>query len=155
MENMIVSSHHDFLKGGVFRRQEVEAFAHRLTESFSIDGDPRVPIGTLSGGNIQKVILSRELASKTDFIIFSEPTWGLDVASSEFIYSRILDIRKSGNAVLLISSNLDEILGLADTLVVMYRGRVVARLENGPAVTKELVGEYMLGLRADLAGDAG
>jgi ABC-type uncharacterized transport system ATPase subunit len=114
-----------------------------------------VPIGTLSGGNIQKVILSRELASKTDFIIFSEPTWGLDVASSEFIYSRILDIRKSGNAVLLISSNLDEILGLADTLVVMYRGRVVARLENGPAVTKELVGEYMLGLRADLAGDAG
>jgi len=153
MENMIIAAHHDFLKGGVFRRQEVEDFARRLKEGFSIDGDPRVPIGTLSGGNIQKVILSRELASKTDFIIFSEPTWGLDVASSEFIYSRILEIRKEGNAVLLISSNLDEIMGLADTLVVMYRGRVVARLENGPGVSKELVGEYMLGLRDDFEGE--
>jgi ABC-type uncharacterized transport system ATPase subunit len=154
MENMIVASHHEFLKGGVFRKREVEDFARRLKDSFSIDGDPRVPIGTLSGGNIQKVILSRELASKTDFIIFSEPTWGLDVASSEFIYSKILELRGTGNAVLLISSNLDEILGLADTVAVMYRGRVVARLENGPEVTKEMVGEYMLGLRDDFQGRA-
>ena len=149
LENMIVSRHHQFLKGGVFRKHEVEDFVDRLKESFSIDGDPRVPIGTLSGGNIQKVILSRELASKTDLIVFSEPTWGLDVASSEFIYSKILEIRRAGNAVLLISSNLDEILGLADTVVVLYRGRVVACLENGSEVSKELVGEYMLGIRDD------
>jgi ABC-type uncharacterized transport system ATPase subunit len=149
MENMIIASHHRFLRGGVLRRRQVEGFASSLAERFSIEGDPRVPIGTLSGGNIQKVILARELASRTDFILFSEPTWGLDVASSEFIYERIMEIRRQGLAILLLSSNLDEILSLADTLVVMYRGRVVASLTNDERLTKELVGEYMLGLRED------
>ena len=149
MENMIISSHHDFLRGGVFQQQAVEQFADSLTRSFSIDGDPRVPIGTLSGGNIQKVILARELASQTDFIIFSEPTWGLDVASAEFVYAKILEIRERGIAVLLISSNLDEILALCDTLVVLYRGRAVAALSNAQSLSKELVGEYMMGLRDD------
>jgi ABC-type uncharacterized transport system ATPase subunit len=154
MENMIISSHHDFLQGGFFRRQAVEEFAETLSSSFSIDGDPRVPIGTLSGGNIQKVILARELASQTDFIIFSEPTWGLDIASAEFIYAKILEIRRRGIAVLLISSNLDEILALSDTLVVLYRGRVVASLSNERKLSKELVGEYMMGLRDDSPGSA-
>jgi ABC-type uncharacterized transport system ATPase subunit len=154
MENMIISSHHDFLQGGFFRRRAVEEFAETLSSSFSIDGDPRVPIGTLSGGNIQKVILARELASQSDFIIFSEPTWGLDIASAEFIYAKILEIRRRGIAVLLISSNLDEILALSDTLVVLYRGRVVASLSNERKLSKELVGEYMMGLRDDSRGAA-
>jgi simple sugar transport system ATP-binding protein len=149
MENMIIASHHRFLRGGVLRRRQVEGFANQLSRRFSIEGDPRVPIGTLSGGNIQKVILARELASRTDFILFSEPTWGLDVASSEFIYERIMELRTQGLAILLISSNLDEILSLADTVVVMYRGRVVARLAGGQELGKELVGEYMLGLKED------
>ncbi len=151
MENMIIASHHRFLRGGVFRRRELEEFASELTEHYSIEGDPRVPMGTLSGGNIQKVILARELASRSDFILFSEPTWGLDVASSEFIYEKILELRRQGIAILLLSSNLDEIMSLADTLLVMYRGRVVARLDNSGSLTKELVGEYMLGLREDRA----
>jgi simple sugar transport system ATP-binding protein len=149
MENMIIASHHRFLRGGVLRRRQAEGFATELTRHFSIEGDPKVPIGTLSGGNIQKVILARELASRTDFMLFSEPTWGLDVASSEFIYERIMEIRRQGLAILLLSSNLDEILSLADTVAVMYRGRVVARLDNSGTLSKELVGEYMLGLRED------
>jgi simple sugar transport system ATP-binding protein len=95
------------------------------------------------------VILARELASKANFIVFSEPTWGLDVASSEFIYEKILEIRKQGVAVLLISSNLDEILSLADTVVVMFRGRIAATLANTREVTRELIGEYMIGLKDD------
>ena len=153
MENMIISSRRDFLQGGVFRRRKVEKFADSLTRSFSIEGDPRVPIGTLSGGNIQKVILARELTANTDLLIFSEPTWGLDVASAEFVYGKILEIRRRGIAVLLISSNLDEIMALADTLVVLYRGRVVARLANEQKLSKELVGEYMMGLREDRSGE--
>ena len=155
MENMIISSHHDFLRAGVFRRQAVEEFAENLSSSFSIEGDPGVPMGTLSGGNIQKVILARELAAQTDLIVFSEPTWGLDVASAEFVYARILEIRRRGIAVLLISSNLDEILALCDTLVVLFRGRVVAALSNERTLSKELVGEYMMGLRDDRPGAAG
>ena len=97
--------------------------------------------------NIQKVILSRELAALSDFIMFSEPTWGLDVSSAEFIYQKMLECRKNRVAILLISSNLDEILGLADVIVVMYRGRVVGKFANNGELTKELIGEYMLGLR--------
>ncbi|HEB31264.1 MAG TPA: ABC transporter ATP-binding protein [Spirochaetes bacterium] len=148
-ENMIVSTHHDFLKVGVLRQNKIRDFARKLTENFAIDGDPRVSIGTLSGGNIQKVILARELALRSGFIVFSEPTWGLDVASIEFIYKKILEIRKEGVAILLISSNIDEILGLADTLVVMYRGRIVCSFPDKEELSKELIGEYMMGLRDD------
>ncbi len=148
-ENMIISNHHLFLKGGVFKKKEVQAFTDELTQHFSIDGDTKALIATLSGGNIQKVILARELATRSDFFVFSEPSWGLDVACSEFIYSKILEIRKQGVAVLLISSNLDEIQGLADTIVVMYRGRVVCSFPNTRDLSRELIGEYMLGLRDD------
>ncbi len=148
-ENMIIANHHDFITGGVFKNKAVQDFTEELIEQFSIDGQDSAPIGTLSGGNIQKVILARELASKSDFIIFSEPTWGLDVASSQFVYEKILEMREQGTAVLLISSNLDEILALADTIVVMYRGRVVCQLSNSETLDKELIGEYMLGLRDD------
>ncbi len=151
LENMIVANHHSFLTGGVLRQGETFEYAKELTERYSISGDLRVPIGTLSGGNIQKVILARELALKSDCIVFSEPTWGLDVASSEFIYEKILEIRKAGVGVLLISSNLDEILGLADTLIVLYRGRIVGQFPNNQDLSKELVGEYMMGLRDDFS----
>ena len=151
-ENMIISNHHFFLRRGVFDLKRVQRFVADLTRQYSIAADPRVPMGTLSGGNIQKVILARELAARSDFMIFSEPTWGLDVASSEFIYGKILEIRSQGVGVLLISSNLDEVLALADTVAVMYRGRIVGLLPNTGGLTKERIGEYMLGLRDDRGG---
>ena len=97
------------------------------------------------------MILARELASGSNLVIVSEPTWGLDVASSQFVYEKILEMRKAGAGVLFISSNLDEILGIADTITVMYRGRIVAALPNVPGLSKERIGEYMLGLRDDFA----
>ena len=148
-ENMIVSHHHSFLRAGFLKGGKIRQFAERLIRSFSIDGEPRVPIGTLSGGNIQKVILARELASESNLVIVSEPTWGLDVASSQFVCEKILAMRTAGAGILLISSNLDEILGIADTIAVMYRGRVVAVLQNEQDLSKERIGEYMLGLRDD------
>ena len=149
LENMIISNHHSFLKGGVINQNGIQDFGRGLKGHFSIDGELEVPIGTLSGGNIQKVILARELSSRSDFIIFSEPTWGLDVVSSEFVYEKILECRSQGAAILLISSNLDEVLSLADTLIVMYRGRIVAKFHDCQELSKELIGEYMLGIRDD------
>ncbi len=149
MENMTVTHHHRFLRGGFLNDGEIEQFAERLSTSFSIDGGPRVAVGTLSGGTIQKVILARELASGSNLLVVSEPTWGLDVASSQFVYEKILGMRAEGAGVLFISSNLDEVLGVADTIAVMYRGRLVALFPNAPHTSKELVGEYMLGLRDD------
>lgn len=153
-ENLIIARHHEFLKAGVFKRKQVRAFAENLIDQFDINGQSSAPIGTLSGGNIQKVILARELAGKTDFIIFSEPTWGLDVASSQFVYEKILEMKDAGAGVLLISSDLDEIIGLTDTVVIMHGGRIVAKLPNTGNLSKEMIGEYMLGIRDDFA-DAG
>ena len=148
-ENLIVFHHHGFLRAGFLKAGKIQEFAQRLTRSFSISGAPETRIGALSGGNIQKVILARELDSVSNLIMFCEPTWGLDVAASQFIYEKILELRSAGVGVLLISSNLDEILGVADTLAVMYKGRVVANLANSAEITKELIGEYMMGLRDD------
>ena len=128
--------------------------------SFTSEADLESPIGTLSGGNIQKAILARELTSTANMVVVAEPTWGLDVASSQFVYEKILSMRAAGAGVLFISSALDEILGIADSIIVMYRGRVVAHLpnnmndQNDPNVSKQLkerIGEYMLGLRDDFA----
>jgi ABC-type uncharacterized transport system ATPase subunit len=153
-ENMIVSHHHEFLRAGFLRGRSIRSFSESLRRRFSIAGAVESAIGTLSGGNIQKVILARELASSSNLLIVSEPTWGLDVASSQFVYEKILEARAGGAGVLLISSNLDEILGIADTVAVMYRGRVVAVLPNTGGLSKELIGEYMLGLRDDFARSA-
>ncbi len=148
-ENCIVAKHHDFLRAGVLQRRSIREFTKGLIEHFSIDAGEGMLAGNLSGGNIQKMILARELAADTDFTLFSEPTWGLDIASSQFVYEKMLELRERGAGVLLISSNLDEILGLADTILVMYRGRIVGRLENTETLNKEVIGEYMLGLRDD------
>ena len=153
-ENMILTSHHDFMnKGGVFDEAKITEHSARLISEYLIAGSTDTPIGTLSGGNIQKVILARELERAKDLVLFSEPTWGLDVASSEFIYEKMLEMRSKGTAVILMSSNIDEILALADTVIVMYRGRIVAKKEAGPELTREVIGEYMLGLKDDFKGD--
>lgn len=153
-ENMIVANHHRFMQsGGVFDRKKIETYTRNLVKEYQIDGSIHAPIGTLSGGNIQKVILARELDLVGDLVLFSEPTWGLDVASSEFIYEKILEMRARGVAVILISSNLDEILALADTVMVMYRGRIVSRRPNR-GLDREGLGEHMLGLKDDFSGNS-
>ncbi len=153
-ENCIVTKHHDFLKAGVLLQRGIREFTRQLIDHFSISAGEGMRAGNLSGGNIQKMILARELSAESNFILFSEPTWGLDIASSQFVYEQMMDLRKRDAAVLLISSNLDEILGLADTILVMYRGRVVGRLANTEDVTKDIIGEYMLGIRDDSQGVA-
>ena len=149
LENMIISTHHSFIKFGIIDQKTIREFGDELIGKYSISSALDLPIGTLSGGNIQKVILSRELSIASEYIIFSEPTWGLDIASSEFIYEKILECRENQKAILLISSNLDEILGLADTVAVMYKGRLVGKFANTKDLTKEKIGEYMLGIRDD------
>ena len=154
LENMVVTTHHDFLKkGGVFDRKNMESYSAALIRDYFISAKPVVPIGTLSGGNIQKVILARELSKVRDFVLFSEPTWGLDIGSSQFIYEKIFEMQRKGIAIILLSTNLDEILELADIIVVMYKGRIVAQKSRSPEITKELIGEYMLGLRDDFGPD--
>jgi simple sugar transport system ATP-binding protein len=150
-ENLILGREESFGPMGLFRAASTRSHVLALMEEFSIDGSPDLPMEALSGGNRQKVILARELCSDKDFVLFAEPTWGIDVAAGRFVHSRILALRGQGRAILLISSDLQEILHLADRIVLLREGRVVGRFENRPGLSRRVLGEYMLGLREDAA----
>jgi simple sugar transport system ATP-binding protein len=145
-DNLIINRPEGSSRWGVQLIKAIEDFTHSLLAKFSIDTDPMLPAGYLSGGNIQKLILARELSSMKDFILFSDPTWGLDAASIAFVHGEILKLRDRGTAVLLISTDLDEILTLSDRIEVMYMGRVVETFENSGNLLKETIGRRMLGL---------
>lgn len=103
-------------------------------------------VGTLSGGNMQKVVVARELSEPPRLLLVNQPTRGVDLGATQFIWSAITDARDAGAAVLLSSADLSELLALSDRLVVLYRGRIVAAFRNGPGVTPERLGRHMLGI---------
>jgi len=101
------------------------------------------PASTLSGGNQQKVVLARELSRPLKVLIVAQPTRGLDVGSMEFVHKRIVTERDAGAAVILVSSELDEVLGLADRIGVMYRGKIIGEVPGG--TDAEQIGLLMAG----------
>jgi simple sugar transport system ATP-binding protein len=119
--------------------ERVKEFDVRTTSSLT-------PAGKLSGGNQQKVVLARELSREVDLLIVSQPTRGVDVGSIEFIHERLVEERNAGKAVLLISTELDEVLALADRIAVMYRGRIVGIVDNKTDRAK--LGQMMAGVSA-------
>jgi ABC-type uncharacterized transport system ATPase subunit len=150
-ENLLLGWPGAFDRRGVLRAGAAREHALALMREFSIDGTPDLPMEMLSGGNRQKVILARELGSGKDFVLFAEPTWGIDVAATRFVHRRILELRDQGRAILLLSSDLQEMLQLADYIVVLRGGRAVGRLASTPGLSRRVLGEYMLGLREDAA----
>ena len=104
------------------------------------------PAGKLSGGNQQKVVLARELSREVELLVVSQPTRGVDVGSIEFIHERLVEERNAGKAVLLISTELDEVLALADRIAVMYRGRIVGIVDTKTDRAK--LGQMMAGAAA-------
>ncbi|MGM0432548.1 MAG: ABC transporter ATP-binding protein [Spirochaetota bacterium] len=148
-ENLIIASRAQFSKKVIMDSVSINQYTDRLLRDYDVKAQSSMPVGTLSGGNIQKLILAREIEQYHDYIVFSEPTWGLDIASSQFVYKQMEKLRDSGAAVLLISSNLDEILTVADRILVFFSGETVAALccEESESVSKELIGDYMLGLK--------
>jgi simple sugar transport system ATP-binding protein len=142
---------HDFDKrpssrwGWLFPQRMVR-WAQGLLRQFDVrGGGPQTRASALSGGNQQKVVLAREIARDPKLLIAAQPTRGLDVGAIEFVHRRLVEARDGGEAVLLVSLELDEILSLADRILVMYEGRIVA--EHGPDVTEEELGIEMTGGR--------
>jgi simple sugar transport system ATP-binding protein len=150
-DNMVLNTYYlpPFARGVVIQQPEVEKAASERVQQF----DVRTPgiatsAGSLSGGNQQKVIVAREFSRPIKLLIAAQPTRGLDVGSIEYIHGRIVEKRDAGCAVLLVSTELDEILALADRVAVMYRGRVVAVVDRA-GVTKEYLGLLMAGVSPD------
>ncbi len=129
----------------------VKENAIKLIKQFDIrTPNEETVVSALSGGNQQKVIVARELSRPIDLLIAAQPTRGLDVGSIEYIHSQIIKKRDEGIGVLLVSTELDEIMQLSDRIAVMYRGRVVATVTSKEA-TKEYVGLMMAGIPQDQA----
>ncbi len=142
-----------YAKRGVLRRRAIDLNARARVEEF----DVRTPsieasAATLSGGNQQKVVLAREMSRPLRLLIVAQPTRGLDVGSMEFVHRRIVAERDRGAAVLLVSTELDEVLGLADRIGVMFRGRIAAEVPGGTPA--EQIGMLMAGSQAESDGAA-
>ena len=120
-ENLMLT---DAVRGGFnASRAKQRALKHIETYGIVVAG-PDVKTGTLSGGNLQRVILARELSGSPDVLVVSSPTQGLDVASAQFVHEEIRRLSEEGCVVVLISEDLDEVLALADTVMVLYEGTV-------------------------------
>lgn len=107
-----------------------------------------IPIKNLSGGNIQKLILARELSRQPKVLIAAQPTRGVDIGATEYIHLRLLEERSKGTAILLISEDLDEILALSDRIAVMYEGKIVGVVAR-EAITIEELGAMMAGAEGE------
>jgi general nucleoside transport system ATP-binding protein len=141
-----------FASMGNLNLGEIERNAKQRVEEF----DVRPPVvaaaaSTLSGGNQQKVVLARELSRPLKLLIVAQPTRGLDVGSMEFVHRRIVRERDQGTAVVLVSTELDEVLGLADRIAVMYRGRIAGEVPAGSSA--ETIGMLMAGASDHEAAD--
>jgi len=149
--NIVLNTYYQrpFAKNGVVNKEEVRRITTQVVDEFdvrtpSID----VPAATLSGGNQQKVIVGREFSRPIKLLVAAQPTRGLDVGSIEYIHNRIIEKRDQGTAVLLVSTELDEIQALSDRIAVMFEGKIIDILPAS-RVTKEQLGLLMAGSRPE------
>lgn len=149
-DNLVVDRYYrpPFNRRGAMSLHQIRRHAEALIQKFDIrTTDADAPIGSLSGGNMQKVIIAREFSADPVLLIAAQPTRGVDIGASEFVRQQLVKERNNGKAVLLISADLAEVLTLADRIAVMYKGEIVAIFQNTPDLSEEKLGLYMLGLK--------
>jgi len=148
-ENLVLRRYREapFSRGPLLDPQAIHAFALRMMGAYGIVApSPRVPARTLSGGNVQRLILARELSGDPGLVIAAHPTSGLDISATEQIHLLLLRRREEGAGILLVSEDLDEILALSDRVVVMFGGEVVGVVPAAEA-GRERIGLMMTGQR--------
>jgi simple sugar transport system ATP-binding protein len=150
-DNMVLCTYYQppFAKGVALQQQTIFDNAQELVKQFDVR-TPNIYVNasTLSGGNQQKVIVAREFSRPIHLLIASQPTRGLDVGSIEYIHNQIIKKRDEGTSVLLVSSELDEILALSDRIAVMYKGQIMDII-NAKKANKEYLGLLMAGVHPD------
>lgn len=143
-QNLALEHLDEFSKNGILNHKAIRANAENLINQFQIKARPQDATRTLSGGNMQKVLLARVLARQPKVVIAPQPTRGLDVGATDYVRQQLLEQRQRGAGVLLISEDLDEILALADRIAVIYEGEIVGILPANQA-TPERLGLLMSG----------
>ena len=146
-ENLVLVDHNaePYCRRGVLRMRNIAERAVTLVERFNVK-TPTIDTITrsLSGGNIQKLILARELSAEPTVLVASQPTRGVDIGAAEYIHRRLIEERDRGTAILVISEDLDEVLTLADQVAIMFEGRLMA-VRDRTAVRVEEIGLLMAG----------
>lgn len=151
-DNMIAGYHwrKKFCKKGILQEKEIFNHSKELVDQFDIRNceNTNIEVGSLSGGNAQKVVIAREMSMDPKLLILSQPTRGVDIGSIEFIHQQVLDYRLKKKAVIVISSELSEIMALSDRIYVMYKGKII-----GEKITKKTnkgeIGYLMAGITDD------
>ena len=137
-----------FNNGPLFNMKAIHEESDRLIKEFTVLCKSRAQqVGMLSGGNIQKVVVAREFSNDPVLILADQPTRGIDVGATEFIRKKLVELSRSGIAVLLVSADLNEVMELSDSLIVMHNGKIAAYFDDTAGLTDDIMGEYMLGLK--------
>ena len=146
-ENALLTAHDSgMVKGGLLNFGAITAFTHRCIEGFQVKcGEPDAEARSLSGGNLQKFIIGREVLQKPKVLIVSQPTWGVDVGAAAFIRQTLIDLRNTGTAILVISEELDELFEICDSISVMVKGRLSKPIATAETDLTE-IGLMMTGL---------
>ena len=156
-DNLLVGKHRDrdFTRFRFhLRRKPIREYARRLYEGFDIRAaGPDTRVGSLSGGNMQKVVIAREFSQDAHIYIIAQPTRGVDIGAIEFIHARILEKRAAGAAILLCSADLDEVMRLSDRIITLYEGRITGEFVP-EKITKAEIGYYMTGHREEETHEA-
>ena len=151
-QNMVLQRYmeSDFRKNGFIRFKEVRDYANKLIEEYDVRSGkgPTTIARSMSGGNQQKAICAREMDREHDLLIAVQPTRGLEVGAIEAIHTKIVKKRDEGDAILLVSLELDEVMNLSDRIYVMYEGKIVGELDPKKTTVQEL-GLYMSGAKKD------
>jgi simple sugar transport system ATP-binding protein len=149
-DNLVIKTYYrpPFSDQGVLRQEGFRSFAEDLIQRYDIRSGQGAKTITrsMSGGNQQKAIVAREISLDSDLMIFVQPTRGLDIGAIENIQNQILDERDKGKAVLLISLELDEVMNLADTIGVIFNGKLLS-IAPAESLSTHEVGEYMMGVK--------
>jgi general nucleoside transport system ATP-binding protein len=146
-ENSMLGHQNDrpFSRRNWIDRRGAKARTREIMASFDVRAPgPEVSALALSGGNQQKLIVGREMAAQPHLLVAGHPTRGIDVGAQAAVWEQLRAARRAGLAVLLVSADLEELIGLSDTLLVMFRGRIVAELDP-QTVTPQELGSYMTG----------
>lgn len=147
-DNLLVGKHRnaEFNRFGFHRRESsITRYANEIYEKFDMRGaGTEVTAASMSGGNMQKVVIAREFSFDTPVLVIAQPTRGVDVGAIEFIHSKIIEKRNAGCAILLCSADLDEVFRLSDRIITLYEGKITGEF-NAASVTKEEIGYCMTG----------
>jgi general nucleoside transport system ATP-binding protein len=152
-ENLILREHHrpPYSRAGFLNFRSISRRAGELISSFNVKTpSEETLVKSLSGGNIQKLVLARELSREPGVLVAAQPTRGLDIGATEYVHKRLLAQRSEGTAMLLISEDLDEILALSDRIAVIFEGQIMGEMPRAGA-TPEKLGLLMAGVRGESA----